>query len=106
VQLALQRRQLGPRGAHDGERVTLVPVDDLRQVRQHEPAPEGDRAGVRVVEPGHDPQQRRLPAAVGAEDPDPRAGLDVEVEAAQDRAAAEGLLQAADGKLRHVRHGG
>ena len=72
--------ELGPRGAHGRERVALVAVDDLRQVGEHEPAAARDRAGVGVVEAGEDAHQRRLPAAVGAEDAElPRARLDVEI---------------------------
>ena len=61
-------------------------------------------AGVGVLEAGEDAHQRRLAAAVGAEDADPRARLDVEIGAAQDRAPAEGLGEAAGGELRHGRH--
>ena len=104
VQVGLQRRQLGAGVAHGRQRVALVAVDDLRQVGEDEPAAARDRAGVRVVEPGEDPHQRRLPAAVGAEDADPRARLDVEIHAAQDAPAAEGLRDPTGGELRHGRH--
>ena len=73
VQLGFERFELRPGGAHGGARVALVAVDDLRQVGVHEPAPVGDGPGVGVLEAGDDPQQRRLPAAVGAEHADPRA---------------------------------
>ena len=102
VQLGLERRQLGPGGAHGGERVALVAVDDLRQVGEHEPAPARHEAGVGVLEAGEDPHQRRLAAAVGAEHADPRSRLHVEVGAAQDRAPAEGLGEAARRQYRHV----
>ncbi len=103
VQLGLELHQLRPRGAHRRAGVALVAVDDLRQVRVHEPAAVGHRPGVGVLQPGDDPQQRRLPAAVGAEHADPRAGLDIEVGAAQDRPPAEGLGHAAGGELGDVR---
>ena len=102
VQLGLERRQLGPGGAHGGERVAVVAVDDLRQVGEHEPAPARHEARVGRVEAGEDPHQGRLAAAVGAEHADPRSRLHVEVGAAQDRAPAEGLCEAARRQYRHV----
>ncbi len=56
-------------------------------------------AGVGGLQPGDDPQQRGLAAAIGAEYADAGARGHVEVGAAQDRAAAEGLRQAARREL-------
>jgi hypothetical protein len=70
-------------------------------VGEHQPAAARHRAVVGVVEAGDDPQERGLAAAVGAEDADPRARLDVEVGAAQDAAAAEGLRDRAGGEQRY-----
>ena len=72
VQLGLEHGQLRPGGAHGGARVAPVAVDDLRQVREHEPAAADHGPVVGVLEPGDDAQERRLAAAVGAEDADPR----------------------------------
>ena len=102
VQLGLEHGQLRPGGAHGGARVAPVAVDDLRQVREHEPAAADHGPVVGVVEPGDDAQQRGLAAAVGAEDADPRPGLHVEVGAAQDLASSERLGDTTDGEQRHA----
>src|SRR3954447_13290940 len=73
-------------------------------MRQHQPAPSCDRAGVGLIEAGEDAQQRRLSAPVRAENADPRARLDVQIRAAQDAAPTEGLGDPAGGELRHGRH--
>ena len=64
VQLRLELGQLRAGGVHPAERRPLVARHVLRQEGVHEPAPAGHRAGVGMLEPGEDPQQRRLPAAV------------------------------------------
>ena len=105
MQLGLELGDLRPRGEHRGQRGALVARDLLRQERVHEPAAAHDVARVGVLEPGEDPQQRRLAAAVGAEHADPRAGGQLEVEPVEDAAAAEGLREPAGGDQGDARHG-
>ena len=90
-ELALERRQLGPRVEHRGERGAVVALDDLRQRGEHEPAAARDRARVGVLDAGEDAQQRRLAAAVRAQDADPRPVGELEVELGQHRPPAERL---------------
>ena len=101
VQLGLERGQLRPGGAARWRSgVALVAVDDLRQDgRARARGGSVTVAGVGVLEPGEDPQQRRLAAAVGAEDADPRAGLDVEVGAARIERPPKDFVEAARGEL-------
>ena len=105
VQLGLELGDLRPRGEHRGERRALVARHELGQERVHEPAAADDLARVGVLEPGEDPQQRRLAAAVGAEHADPRAGGQLEVEPVEHAAAAEGLREPAGGDQGDARHG-
>ena len=59
---------------------------------------------VGVLEAGEDLQRRRLPAAVGAEDADPRARLDVEVDAVAGSCGRRRTCQASCGELRDDGH--
>ena len=100
----LERGELGPRGEHGGERVALVAVDDLRQGREHEPAAAGDGAGVGVSSrPARMRSSVDLPPPLGPSTPIRGAAGDVEVEPVEDRAAAEGLREAAGGEQRDRR---
>ena len=103
-ELALERAQLGPRVEHGGERRAVVALDDLGQRGEHEPAPAGDRAGVRVLLAGDDPQQRRLAAAVGPEHADAGTRGELEVSAREHLAAAERLRDAASRQQRDRRY--
>ena len=104
VQLGLGLGDLGPRGEHGRQRRAVVALDLLGQERVHEPAAADDVARVGVLEPGEDPQQRRLAAAVGAEHADPRAGGQLEVEPVEHAAAAEALHEPARGDQGDARH--
>jgi hypothetical protein len=57
-----------------------------------------------VLLAGEDPQQRRLAAAVGAEDADTGAGGELQVEPGEDLAAAERLRDAARRQQRDRRY--
>ena len=103
-ELPLERRQLGPRVEHGGERRAVVALDDLRQRREHQPAPAGDRAGVGVLLAGEDAQQRRLAAAVRSEHADAGALRELEVEPGQHLATAERLREAAGRQQRDRRY--
>src|SRR5205085_969229 len=63
--------------------------------------PRSDMPRVGVLEPGENPEQRRLPRAVRADDPDPRAQRDLELEPVQDRPASERLLELVRGEDGH-----
>src|SRR5262249_10772072 len=63
---------------------------------------ERDRAGVGVVEAGHQPEQRRLAAAGRAEHGGQRAGRHVQVHPAQHLGGAERLGDAGAGQCRHA----
>ena len=69
--------------------VLLGVVADLQPVARL------DRAGVGLVDAGEDPQQRRLAGAVEAEDDDPAALVDGEVDVGEDLERAVGLRQLA-----------
>ena len=105
VQVGLERRDLGPGREHGRQRRALVARDLLGQERVHEPAPADDLARVGMLEPGEDPQQRRLAAPVGPEHADPRAGGQLEVQPVEHAAAAEGLRQPAGGEEGDAGHG-
>ena len=95
-ELLLQLGQIGPGGLHGLERVTAVALDLLRQVRDDQAAALRQLAGVEGLLPGQQAQQGRLAAAVRADHAHAGAGLDVEVEALEDRARAEALRGAAE----------
>src|SRR5205085_4975567 len=66
-----------------------------------------DRAGARLREVAHDPQERRLAAARGADQRDELPGLDLQVDPLQGRdAAAELLRDAAEGDDAHATFSG
>ena len=94
----------GPGGAHPAQRRALVAGHVLGQERVDEPAPARDGAGVRLLEPGEDRQQRRLAAAVRTEHADAHAVGELEIEPVEDEAPAERLRQAAGGEERDDRH--
>ena len=101
VQLRLDPLEVGPGGAHDLARRARV---GRRSAGQHRATRSSRR---RVTVPasgssaaGQHPQQRRLAAAVGADDADPGALAHLEVEAAQNRARAVGLDDVVEGDQR------
>src|SRR5262245_44437742 len=69
-----------------------VEIVALAEQRELQPVGPRDRPRVGLLHTRHQPQQRRLAAAVGADDPDPVAGRHVERDAAQHRARAVALL--------------
>jgi len=56
----------------------------------------------RALEPGQQPQQRRLAAAGRAEDGRQGPGRDLQVQASQNRLRTEGLAQAANRYIAHA----
>ena len=103
-ELLLERGQLGAGVEHGGEPGAPVALDDLGQRREHEAAAARDRAGVRVLRPGEDPQQRRLAAAVRPEHADARPRGELEIEPGQDQSPAERLRDAARRQQRDRRY--
>ena len=99
-QLALELTQLGPGVDDRRDRGALVAVHDLREVGDHEAAPGGHLAGIRLVRARDDPEQRRLPAAVRPEHADAGAIGHGELQSVQNPAPAEGLDDAARGEQR------
>ena len=102
VQLTVELGEIGPGRAHRLERRPPVAERMLREVGDRRAAAADDRARVGLLDPGEQPQQGRLARAVGADDPHAGAGLDEEVEAVEDGAAAERLpdaVQADEGHL-------
>ncbi len=87
-ELRLELVEIGPRGAQRLERVAVVALELLRQEREHEAAPLRQLATVGGLLAGEDAQQRRLAAAVRADQAQAGARLDVEVEPVEDRAAS------------------
>jgi hypothetical protein len=76
------------------QRPVLEHHPDVAALRRHgrDVAPaDDDRAGVGPLEPGEDPQQRRLAAARRSEQGDDRAGLDREVDVVEDLGLPEPL---------------
>jgi hypothetical protein len=61
-----------------------------------------DRARVRAVEAGQQPEQRRLPAARRPQDRRQGPGRHLQVHAGQDWMGAEGLIQAGNRQLPHA----
>ena len=102
VQLAVELVQVGPGRADGLERVPLVAERVLRQERDDDPAAAHGGARVGLLEPGDEPEHRRLAGAVGADDADAGARLDREVQAVEHGSAAERL---ADGVQADERHG-
>ena len=67
----------------------LVEVRLLAQQPEAQSSPPGHGAAVGLVAAGHDPQQRRLAGAVGADEADPLAGGDGGVDAVEDDEGAD-----------------
>ena len=73
----------------------------FRRDRGQDPAIQRDLPCIRLLEPGDQAQQRRLPAAGCAEQGKNRAAGNGEVDAAQDRRAVKLLLQPRDRQVGH-----
>jgi hypothetical protein len=69
----------------------LVQVIRLAEQREVKVARACDRPRVGLLQPGCEPQERGLPVAVAADDPDPVAGLDAERDVVQDAAGPVAL---------------
>jgi hypothetical protein len=91
VEVAVELVQVGAGRAHRLERRAPVPQRVLGEEGDADAAAARDRSAVGLVEPGEEPQQRRLPGPVRAHDPDPRSLLDGEVEPVEHDPAAERL---------------
>lgn len=99
-QLRLGLAQLGPGIQDRGHGRPVVAGHDLRQMRGHEVAAHRHLTAVGVVRARENAQQRGLAAAVGTEQADARSVGYGQVEAVQDPAAAERLLEASCGEER------
>ena len=64
-------------------------------------AGEGDRAGIRALEPGDRAQRRGLAGGARTQDGEELAGRDLEVDAGERLNLAVALDEAPDGQLRH-----
>jgi hypothetical protein len=95
LQVALERGELGAGVADRLAHAALVAGDQLRQVRDDRAAAQGDRTRVGLVGARQQPQQRRLPRPVCADQAHACAGREVEVETVEDAPAAERLDDAA-----------
>ena len=102
VQLAVELVQVGPCGADGLERIPLVSERVLRQERDDDSAAAHGGARVGLLEPGDEPEHRRLAGAVRADHADTGARLDRKVQAVEHGSAAERL---ADGVQADQRHG-
>ena len=71
-------------------------MDDLRQVRRPDGRAESDAAGVGGLEPHHHVDERRLAGAVFAEQSNPLARLDAQIDLREERPLAEGLREVLD----------
>ena len=101
MQLPVELIEIRAGCAHRLRRRPLVAERVLRQERDDDSAPADARAGVGLLEPGEQPQHRRLAGAVGADDADPRARLDREGEAVEHGSAAERLANGVEADERH-----
>ena len=91
LELGAARRVLGPRVDDPLAHRALVARDELRQERDHRVAAQRHGAAVRRLQPREHPQQRRLARAVGPDQPDARAVVDLQRGALEHVAAAERL---------------
>ena len=101
VQLLLELHEVGPGVEHRLQRRAVVTGRVLVEVGDASPAPAGDLAAVGGLEAREDLQQRRLAAAVRANDADPGFRLDRQVGAVEDEARAERLRDRAAGEQGH-----
>ena len=90
-QLPLELDEIGPRVEHGLERGPVVTGRVLVEIGDPRAAAARHLAAVGSLEAGEDLQQRRLAAAVRADDADPRLRLDRQVGAVEDEARAERL---------------
>ena len=89
LELALGGEQLVERAlGFVEERAAGGELGDLRQQAEARAGVQRDLAGVGFVQPGEDAQQRRLAGPVGADEPDPLAGVDLELDALEQRRRA------------------
>ena len=101
LELTLELVEVGPCRPQGHERVPVVALELLREVRDDEPTPLRHLAGVGVLVTGKNAKQRRLAAAVRTDHAHPHAGLDVEVEPVEDQPRAEALGDSACGEQSH-----
>ena len=85
------------------ERAARLPLRLLLEIAEMDRRVETDRAAVGVVLAGQDAQQRRLAAAVGADQPDPLARADLERHPVQHRLGAEVLFDTVNFEKDHPR---
>ncbi len=91
MQVAVELVEIGTGRADGLERVSLVAERMLGEEGDDDAAPPHRRAGVGLLEPGDQPQHRRLARAVRADDAHAGARLDREVEAVEHGSAPERL---------------
>ena len=96
LELVLDARDLGPGSMAQLDRAARIWPHQLGQVGRGHPAPAHRRIGVGLLEPGENPQQRRLAGAVLADDTDARVVVHLEVEAVENSARAERFDGAAE----------
>ena len=96
LELGLDPGDVGPGRVAQLDRAARIGAHQLGQVGRGHPAPAHRRVGVGLLEPGEDPQQRRLPGAVLADDADARVVVHLEVEAVENSARAERFDGAAE----------
>src|SRR5437867_371902 len=90
LDLVVPARDLFPDGLGGRERfAALIDVADLHGL------PEPQRAGIRLLLPGHHPEQRRLAGAVRSDDADDAAARQREIEVVDEEVVAVALLQIA-----------
>ncbi len=76
-------------------------VDLLPQQAHPDAGPDEEPAVIGLIEAGQDLHQRGLAGAVGADQPDPLAGADLEFQLAEDRIAGELPAQSLSGDEDH-----
>ena len=97
VQLPLRSGDAGAAGEGVEQRLAFAPPPLLRQVPRGQPLGRTrDRSGVRRLEAGEDPEQRRLADAVGADDAEPGVRADRERDLIENLLGAEVLRDACE----------
>ena len=102
VQLPVELVEVRPRRPHRLRRGPLVAQRVLRQERDDDAAPADARAGIRLLEPGEQPQHRGLARAVRPDDAHAGARLDREGEPVEHGAAAERLADGVEADEGHL----
>jgi hypothetical protein len=99
--LCVEIRHLRPGLEHRADRVALVPLHLLGQVGRHTALPVGEQPAFEGLQAGQHSKERGLPGAVRADHADARLFGHVEVDAAEHRPRAVGLVCTMQGHQEH-----